>query len=96
MPKYTYEEVKQRLNEIIQGGGEPELKLLIYDKEHMVIGYKTHYSFQKLNDTSNMKEINFNNLDELYNTETIDNIFLKRDWNNIDDFELDGMDGIYL
>jgi len=66
------------------------LELYINDKKYMIIVYKNHCAFQKCGviDSSidGSVEIEFKTLDDLYNTETVDNILLKRDWNDIEDF----------
>lgn len=86
MVKYSFEEVKRKLNELVSVGFEPELTLYIYEKEYMIIAYEAHCSFQRCGFNNGSREVNYNNLDDLYNAETVDNILLKRDWNDIEDF----------
>jgi len=88
------------LEEIINGGGEPELTLHMYGKEYMIIGFKNRVTFQRCHSYSTYNgcgttafngsgEFYYNTLDELYNSITVDDILLKRDWDDIDDFNCD-------
>lgn len=59
----------------------------MYGKKYIIIAYEDHCSFQRCGFVNGSNEKNYNNLQELYYAETIDNIQLKRDWNDIEDFE---------
>jgi len=87
MPEYSYEEVKKKLTEIVATDLEPELSLFMYGKEYMIIGFKDRYSFQRCGIDDGSGEFFYSTLDELYNSTTVDNILLKRDWNDITAFE---------
>jgi phosphosulfolactate synthase (CoM biosynthesis protein A) len=87
VPKYLFSEIKARLDEMIADGLEPELSLFMYGKEYMIIGLKDRFSFQRCGTCDGSGEVYYNTLDELYNSITIDNILLKRDWNDISSFE---------
>ena len=89
MPRYSYYEIKKKLNEIIATGGEPELSLFMYCKEYMLIGFKDRYSFQRCGTHDGSGETFYSTLDELYNSITVDDILLKRDWDDITNFECD-------
>lgn len=85
----TYLEFKEDLEKITNKGGEPEYPFLLNGKKYMIIGFKNMVSFQRFGDNEGdqSREIFFKNLDELYNTETIDGILLKRDWKDIKRFD---------
>jgi len=89
MAKYSFSDIKKILNDLIDGGGEPELSVYMYGKEYMIIGFINKYSFQRCDSGSGdgSGEFYYSSLDELYNSVTVDNILLKRDWNNITDFD---------
>ena len=84
-----FEELKNRLEEAVSNGGEPEYPFLLNDKKYMIIGFKNFVTFQRFGDKEEDRsgEKYFKDIDELYNTETIDGIVLKRDWNNIESFD---------
>ena len=87
MAIYSFEEIKIRLNELVKNNFEPELSLFMYGKEYMIIAYEDHCSFQRCGFNNGSGEVNYINLEELYNAETIDNIQLKRNWNDIEDID---------
>lgn len=63
------------------------IKIEIYFKNkkdsYILVKHSNHVSFGKNN------VVTFSSLDELYNAKTVDNIFLKKDWNNIEDILID-------
>ncbi|MBR3199413.1 MAG: hypothetical protein IKG27_05310 [Bacilli bacterium] len=86
----NYEKFKE-LYEAIPG--EPEFELYFNNTEdtYWIIKYADFVTFQKSGyDTSNLSEIEYKNLDELYNANLIDNINLKNDWKNISDIVIGG------
>ncbi len=87
--KITYLEFKEDLEKIVKTGAEPEIPFLLNGKKYMIIGFENMVSFQRFGDNEGDQsgEIFFKNLDELYNTETIDGILLKRDWKDIKRFD---------
>lgn len=91
MNKYSYEEIKKLMLKCInEYNVEAELRLKFEDKinDYMIIIYKDHCSFQRCGtDEEQSGEYNYNNLDELYNAQLIDDIILKRDWNKIKEFD---------
>jgi len=87
MEKYSFSEIKKKLNEMIVAGDEPELSLFMYGKEYMIIGFKDGCSFQRCGASDGSGEYFYETLDELYNAITVDEILLKRDWDNITNFE---------
>jgi len=70
VPRYSFSEIKARLDEMITAGLEPELHLFMYDKEYMIIGYKDRCSFQRCGTCNGSGEFFYNTLDELYNSIT--------------------------
>ena len=87
MPRYSFNEIKEKLDGMIVANLEPELHVFMHDKEYMIIGYKGRCSFQRCGTYDGSGEVFYNTLDELYNSVTVDNILLKRDWNDITGFE---------
>ena len=87
MKKYSYDEIKIRLEELTAKSNEPELSLFLFEKEYMIIHYADHCSFQRCGGKEVCSgETNYSTLDELYNTITIDDILLARDWGKIKEF----------
>ena len=82
----TFEQFEEVFNNLT---GEVEIEVYFKnnDNEYMIIKLSDCITFQKCGIGS--KEIKYKNLRELYETETIDNICLKRDWNNISDIVID-------
>ncbi len=73
---------------------EPEIWIEFSDKtsRYMIIVYGNRVTFQRCGAQDGSGEIPFSTLDELYETETVDGIMLKRDRNKITDiysFELE-------
>ncbi|MCL2198831.1 MAG: hypothetical protein FWB80_07900 [Defluviitaleaceae bacterium] len=89
MLKYSFKAIKKKLNPMIAIGLEPELTLSMYGKEYMIIGYDGKCSFQRCGINDGSGEVYYNTLDELYNSITVDNILLKRDWGDIIGFDCD-------
>ncbi len=71
--------------------GEPEIEIYFNNREshYMIIKYDNYINFQRCGINDRSGEIKYNNLDELYNIKTIDNIILKDEWNNIKDIIID-------
>ena len=85
--------VKEKFDKLIAADCEPELELRINNTYYMIIGYEGFVTFQG----NGSGEIRFESLDELYNTKTIDGIYLARDWDRIEEmhaFEIEDMDTI--
>jgi hypothetical protein len=72
-------------------GGEPEISIYFNNNknQYMIIKYNDYITFQRCGITNGSGEIKFNNLRELFETKTIDNICLKEDWNKINDIIID-------
>ncbi len=87
MAKYSFDEIREKLYKMVANGWEPELSMFLYDKEYMIIVYKSHCSFQRCGINDGSGEVNYDSLDKLYCTETVDNILLSRDWKDIIKFE---------
>lgn len=93
---YSFEEVKEKFEKLIATDCEPELEVRISDTYYMIIGYKGFVTFQRCGQNGS-GEIKYNSLDELYNTETIDGIFLVKDWSKIEEmyaYDFEDMDTI--
>ena len=87
LSKYSFEEIKEKFREQFIVDFEPELTLFMYDKKYMIIFYPNKCSFLRCGYNDGSGEVYYNSLDELYNAETVDGILLKRDWNDIENFE---------
>lgn len=93
----TFEELK---NAALQNAClEPEISIDFSDKErqYMIIVYEDRVTFQRCGAYDGSGEIPFASLDELYETEAVDGILLKRDWDKITDiysFELERYAGM--
>ncbi|MDE6030892.1 MAG: hypothetical protein K2G32_04655 [Oscillospiraceae bacterium] len=80
----TFEELKKLIREDVEKGNEPEVWLIINGAEYMIIGFDGKCSFQRCGARgTGSGEFYYKSLDELYETETVDGIVLKRDWNKI-------------
>lgn len=90
----TFEQVKMLAESCVSRGGEPEITLNFCDKksEYMVIAFEGRCSFQRCGAHDGSGEFFYDTLDELYETETVDGIILKRDWDKITDIWSDDID----
>lgn len=71
---------------------EVEIEIYFRNKEHyyMIIKYADYVTFQRCGASSIQSgEIIFSSLDKLYNSNTIDDIVLKEEWENIKDMIFD-------
>ena len=87
LKKYSFEKIKEKFSGQFIVDFEPELTLFMYGKEYMIIFFPDGCSFQRCGYKDGSGEVFYKSLDELYYTETVDGILLKRDWGNIDGFE---------
>ena len=80
----TFELFKKVFNKMT---GEPEIEVYFIDNEneYMIIKYDGYISFQRCGIKDGSGEIKFKSLDELYESRTVDGIFLKEDWYKIRD-----------
>lgn len=98
----TFEQLKKLAENAVSQGREPEIWINFSDKlnDYMIIAFEDKCSFQrcatqgwsKYGEYDGSGESFYNTLDELYETETVDGILLKRDWDkitNIWSFEID-------
>lgn len=59
-------------------------------EKYMIIKYDGYITFQRMGNIDEQSgEIRFDSLDDLYKTQTIDNIVLKNEWDNIEDIIID-------
>ena len=82
----SYEEFKRIYNII---PGEPEISIYLKNKQYMIIKYEDYVTFQRCGINDGSGEIKYQTLDELYNSKSIDNIYLKEDWYLIEDIIID-------
>lgn len=71
---------------------EPEIEIYFKNRKYtyMIIKYNGFITFQRCGTKEEQSgEIKFSTLDELYNSTTIDDINLKREWENIEDILFD-------
>lgn len=97
----TFERLKELAGNEVARGAEPEIQINFSDKtnDYMIIAFEDKCSFQRCASSGWKRggydgsgEVFYRSLDELYETETVDGILLKRDWDKITSiysFELD-------
>ena len=86
----SYEKFKELYDAI---PGEPEFEFYFNntDDTYWIIKYANYVTFQKSSyDSENMKEFEYKDLDELYNSVLVDKICLKNDWDKISDIIIGG------
>ena len=86
--KIEYDLFEKLFNKI---KGEPEITIYFENNEnqYMIIKYDGYVTFQRCGIVDGSGEIKYNNLRELYNGKTIDDICLKDDWEKITDIIID-------
>ena len=92
--RYSFEQIKNYLQELLEKYCEPELSLWIDGKEYMIILYPDFCSFTKCGERIEVLE--FKSLDELYLTKVCDGIVLQNDWNKITRIECSDFDYLDL
>ena len=88
--KLSFDDFKKIYDQI---EGEPEFEITFNDKnaEYMIIKYANYATFQRCGySDEGSGEIKYISLDDIYNSELIDGISLKRDWGKITDIVIDG------
>lgn len=80
--EYDIQFVKQKLNEYLKKGIEPELCFKIDGNEYMIIPLKDKISFQWVGETD---EFYYSSVEELFSTELINGIILNKDWQKIEE-----------
>lgn len=98
----TFEQLKKLAEDNVSQGGEPEIWLNFCDKknDYMIIAFEDKCSFQRCatqgwstyGEYDGSGELFYDTLDELYETETVDGILLKHDWDKITDIWCDDID----
>ena len=83
--KYSFEQIKEFLKELLEKYCEPELSIWIDNTEYMIILHSDGCTFQKCNGKA--EALDFETLDELYVSTVYDGIVLERDWDKITKFE---------
>ncbi len=91
---FTYEHFKAIFNKI---NGEPEYELYFKNRPatYMIIRYDDRVTFQRCGFEDGSGEIPFNNLDELYNSKTVDGVCLKDEWCDIEEILLNSTYDLY-
>lgn len=79
----TFEQFKKVFDKI---PGEPEFTIKFKNKsqQYMIIKYDGYVTFQRCSDPDNRGEIKYQSITSLYESNLIDDICLKRDWNEIE------------
>ena len=85
--KYSFEQIKKYLQELLEKYCEPELSLWIGEKEYVIILYSDFCSIQRCGEQVEIME--FETIDKLYESVIFDGIVLKNDWYRIDKIESD-------
>lgn len=95
----TFERMKALAEKLVLHGGEPEIWINFSDRknDYMIIAFEDKCSFQRCatqgrREYDGSRELFYKTLDELYETETVDGILLKRDWDKITDIWSDDFD----
>lgn len=83
----TFDEFRELFQAI---PGEPEFEIMFRDlkESYMIIKYSDHVSFQRCGMDTGSGEFDYQTLEELYNTYSIDGICLKERWDSIDLLEV--------
>lgn len=87
----SYQKFKE-IYDNIDANREPEIELYFKNRKntYMIIKYSDYVTFQRCGVKEDQSgEIKFESLDELCNSQTIDNIVLINEWNNIEDILFD-------
>lgn len=81
----TYEKFKQ-LFEVLDSNRSPEIEIIFKNRKgsYVLIKFNDRVTFGNSEEALDYKDI-----DELYNSETIDNIILKEEWSDIEDILID-------
>lgn len=79
---YNIDFVKQKLNEYLKNGAEPELCIRIKGNEYMIIPLKDKISFQWIGKTN---EFYYKSVEELFNSKLINGLILNEDWEELED-----------
>lgn len=98
MPEISIDKIKEMLMAAIDEGYESELTINFTHKsaEYMIIIYSDHCSFQRCGYRDGSGEIDFDDLDTLFEAELIDGIVLSRDWDKVDYMECVDFDYLEL
>lgn len=79
---YNIDFVKQKLNEYLKSGIEPELCIRIKENEYMIIPLKDKISFQWIGKTN---EFYYKSVEELFSSKLINGLILNEDWDKLED-----------
>lgn len=87
----SYQKFKE-IYDKIDSNRESEIEFYFKNRKntYMIIKYNDYVTFQRCGTAEEQSgEITFESLDELCNSQTIDNIILINEWNNIEDILFD-------
>lgn len=82
MNEYDIQYTKQKLNEYLNNGVEPELCIKINGNEYMIIPLRDKISFQWVGKTA---EFYYSSVEELFSAKLVNDIVLNNDWQKIED-----------
>lgn len=80
-----YKKFKE-LFEILDSNRAPEIEITFKNRKDNYVLIKFN---NKITFGNSLKAFDYQDIDELYNSKTVDNIILKEDWNNIEDILID-------
>ncbi len=80
---------KKYLKECMNSGNEPELCIRLNSNDYMIIPFKNSISFQWIGKTN---ETFYNSVEELFNSNLINQINLNTDWTKIEKIWFFGFD----
>lgn len=78
---FNIDYTKNKLNEYLKIGKEPELCIRINGNDYMIIPLKNKLSFQWIGKTD---ETYYKTVEELFSSELINGIILNKDWNKLE------------
>ena len=80
-----YKKFKE-LFEILDSNRAPEIEIMFKNRKdrYLLIKFNNKITFG-----NSLKAIDYKDIEELYNSRTVDNIILKEDWNSIEDILID-------
>lgn len=81
----TYEKFKELIDALDASRG-PEIEIIFKNKKDSYVLIKFN---NKITFGNSQKSFDYLDVDELYNSKTVDNIILKEEWHNIEDILID-------
>lgn len=81
----TYEKFKELIDALDASRG-PEIEIIFKNKKDSYVLIKFN---NKITFGNSQKSFDYLDIDEVYNSKTVDNIILKEEWHNIEDILID-------